>query len=108
MTGVSVCTAFRVFCLRSQNCSSDGNVTSSVWIKTWPPCDIPVDSILTSIDCTGLFSLILRAIVSLGSLSKRVEKSTALFVLPAMSAMVKLNCRTKSNALLNGDGIILF
>ena len=69
---------------------------------------MPVDSLLTSVGCAGMSSLIFRIIFSFGSDSKRDKKLAAVFLLPAMCAVVKLNCSTKSHAFYNSVVVFLF
>ena len=57
---------------------------------------------ITSISCVRKSSLILRTIYSSGPDSKCDKELAAVFQLPAMCAIVKLNCRIKSHAFHNG------
>ena len=61
----------------------------------------------TSIGEVWMSSLIRSWIFSLGSKSSRERKSAAVFIRPGTWAMVKLNCRTKSQAFHKSGGIIL-
>ena len=61
---------------------------------------------LASIGCVGTSFRILRKSF-FGLISKRGKESTAVFNLPGMCAMVKLNCSRQSHAFQNGGGIIL-
>ena len=62
---------------------------------------------LTSIGCVGTYSAFLGIPFSFVSDSKRDKKLAAVFILPGMCAIVKLNCRTYSHASHNGGGMIL-
>ena len=98
--------AFRASSARFQNSFSVFLCWSVVSKTTGSSCAMPVDSMFTSIDCVGLCSLIFRIIFSLGSICKQDKKSAAVFILPGMCAMVKLNCNTKPQVSYKGGGII--
>ena len=73
--------------------------------KNVSSCAIPVDSVFTSIGFAGISPLIFRIIFSLGSNSERDQKSAGVFIFPGERAMVKLNCKTTSQAFHKGGGI---
>ena len=106
MTGSSLGMAFRASSLRFQSSFSVVSSRSVGSKKTVSSCAMPVDSMFTSIGFVGMSSLIFKKIFSFGSISNRDKKSAAVFILPGMCAMVKLNCNTKSQAFHNGGGII--
>ena len=106
MTGGSLGMAFRACSLRFQSSFSVVSCWSVVSQKTGSSCAMPVDSMFTSINFVGMSSLIFKMIFSFGFVSKRDKKSAAVFFLPGMSAMVKLNCNTKSQAFHNSGRII--
>ena len=62
---------------------------------------------LTSVGGVKLSSMILRTFFSIGSDSKRGKKSTTVFNLTGICAMVNLNCRIKSQSFHNGGGNFL-
>ena len=74
--------------------------------KTSSSCAMPIESMFLSIGFVGMSSPLFRVILSLGSISKRDKKSSAMFSFPGMCAMVKLNCNTKSQAFHKGGRII--
>ena len=62
---------------------------------------------LTSIVCVKTSSLILSITYCFGCDSEQNQKLAAVFILPRMCAIVKLNCRTKFYAFHNGCAKIL-
>ena len=98
--------ALRAPSLRFQNCFSVVSCWSVVSKKTGSSYGMPVYSIFTSICFVGMSSLIFKFNFSLGSIYKWDKKSAAVFIFPRMCAIVKLKCRTESQAFHKGGGII--
>ena len=106
MIGGSVGTAFLASSSRVQRSFSVVSCWFVVSKKTGSSCAMPVDSMFTSIGSVGMTSLIFKIIFSLGSNSKPVEKTAAVFIFPRLCAIVKLYCSTKLQQFHKGGGII--
>ena len=105
MLSGSFCVEFRVFSSRFQNSFFCGLVLVCGVKNTCSSYAKPIDSMSTSIGFVGMCSPFFRIIFSLGPISKRDKKSAAVFSFPGMCAMVKLNCKAKSQVFYKGGGI---
>ena len=103
MSGGFVQTVFGVCSLRCYNCSSNSNSASSMQKQTRFSFAVPVDfnclprNVFLDFKDYFLFRFV----------SRRDRISTAVFNLPAMCTIAKLNCGAKSYAFLDGGGNIL-